>query len=56
MNVLVYIHGGAFMFGTGNIAFPDYILQHDDIVYVSFNYRLGPLGKYTHLLKTMNPK
>lgn len=44
MNVLVYIHGGGFMLGSGNSAYPDYILQDDDIVFVNFNYRLGVLG------------
>ncbi|XP_065212957.1 carboxylic ester hydrolase-like [Planococcus citri] len=44
MNVLVYIHGGAFMYGSGKNMNPDYIMQNDDIVFVSINYRLGPLG------------
>ncbi|XP_065224299.1 venom carboxylesterase-6-like [Planococcus citri] len=47
MNVLVYFHGGGFMMGTGNKAYPDYILQDDDIVYVSLNYRLGILGFFS---------
>ena len=44
--VLVYIHGGAFMFGSGSACWygPEFWMIHDIIV-VTFNYRLGPLGK-----------
>ena len=45
MNVFVYIHGGAFMFATGNEAYPDYVMQDNNVVFVSFNYRLGVLGE-----------
>lgn len=45
MDVLVNIHGGAFMFGNGAKVYPEYIMQNDDLVFVSFNYRLGVLGK-----------
>ncbi|XP_023321978.1 liver carboxylesterase 1 isoform X2 [Eurytemora carolleeae] len=43
--VLVYIHGGAFMFGSGSACWygPEFWMIHDIIV-VTFNYRLGPLG------------
>ncbi|XP_055370966.1 juvenile hormone esterase-like [Condylostylus longicornis] len=43
--VLVYIHGGGFKYGTGNslIYNPKYLLD-EDIVFVIFNYRLGPFG------------
>lgn len=44
MNVVVYIHGGAFQFGAGIGYTPHYLLDGNDFVYVSFNYRLGPLG------------
>ncbi|CAG7663740.1 unnamed protein product [Allacma fusca] len=40
--VLIYIHGGAFVFGNGNYG-PAYLLDKD-IVLVSINYRVGPLG------------
>jgi len=42
-DVIVYIHGGAFTYGGGHLYMPWYLLDHD-IVYVSINYRLGPLG------------
>ena len=50
MDVMVFIHPGAFMYGSGRIYYPDNILQNDDIVYVSINYRLGVLvGKHAML-------
>ena len=48
--VLVIIHGGAFIFGSGNIN-PEALLK-EDLVVVSMNYRLGPMGFFslgTHL-------
>ena len=43
--VVVYIHGGAFIMGGGASYFfgPGYLLEQN-IVLVTFNYRLGPLG------------
>ncbi|XP_039295370.1 uncharacterized protein LOC111060276 [Nilaparvata lugens] len=49
LDVIVFIHGGAFMFGKPS---PSYKLLHrysmvrGDLyaIYVSFNYRLGPIG------------
>ncbi|XP_051172598.1 juvenile hormone esterase-like isoform X4 [Leptopilina boulardi] len=42
---MVWIYGGGFINGSGNVDFyrPDYFMQHD-VVFVSFNYRLGMLG------------
>uniref|UniRef100_A0A1B6J7A4 Carboxylic ester hydrolase n=1 Tax=Homalodisca liturata TaxID=320908 RepID=A0A1B6J7A4_9HEMI len=42
-DVIVYIHGGAFTYGGGHLYMPWYLLDRD-VVYVSINYRLGPLG------------
>lgn len=43
--VMVYIHGGSFILGNGGklIYGPGFLVQKDVIV-VTFNYRLGPLG------------
>lgn len=44
--VIVYIHGGANVLGSGHSLYeagPQYLLEHD-IVLVAFNYRLGALG------------
>ncbi|KAK7575719.1 hypothetical protein V9T40_012005 [Parthenolecanium corni] len=47
LDVLVYIHGGAFTFGSGNNYFPDYVMMNNDVVCVMVNYRLGPLGFFS---------
>lgn len=43
---MVWIHGGAFVGGSGNEQFygPQYFMT-EDIVFVTINYRLGALGK-----------
>lgn len=44
LDVIVYIHGGAFIFGAMHSYGPK-IIMNRDVVYVNLNYRLGPLGK-----------
>jgi para-nitrobenzyl esterase len=48
--VMVWIHGGAFVNGTGAIPWYDgaNFVRHGDVVVVSINYRLGILG-WLHL-------
>ncbi|CAK1552468.1 unnamed protein product [Leptosia nina] len=43
--VLVFIHGGSFMFGSGNsdTFSPDLLIQHD-VIFVTINYRQELLG------------
>lgn len=43
--VMVWIHGGGFVAGSGDAAVygPRYIVQ-EGVIVVTFNYRLGPLG------------
>ncbi|KAJ1528859.1 hypothetical protein ONE63_007231 [Megalurothrips usitatus] len=41
--VLFWIHGGGWLSGTGSLYTPEYLLEKD-VVLVTFNYRLGPLG------------
>lgn len=43
LEVIVHLHGGAFMFGAGGLFGHQFIMERD-VVYVSLNYRLGPLG------------
>ncbi|KAJ3644895.1 hypothetical protein Zmor_022595 [Zophobas morio] len=50
LDVVVYIHGGAFMFNWGGLHGPDYLLD-ENVVLVNLNYRLGPLG----FLSTKDP-
>lgn len=46
-DVVVFIHGGAFMYGSGRGYKPKYLLDKTDLVFVSINYRLGPFGFIT---------
>lgn len=43
--VMVWLHGGGFSFGSGNAFLygPDFLVA-EDVVLVTLNYRLGPLG------------
>ncbi|CAH1394631.1 unnamed protein product [Nezara viridula] len=43
LDVVAFIHGGAFSMGKSGFYGPPVILQKD-VVLVTFNYRLGPLG------------
>lgn len=43
MPVLFWIHGGAFMFGSGMDMGPKFLMDHD-VIFVTINYRLGILG------------
>jgi carboxylesterase type B len=41
--VMVYIHGGGFVVGASQ-QYPGVFLAERNVVVVTFNYRLGPLG------------
>ncbi|XP_012224498.2 esterase E4-like [Linepithema humile] len=41
--VMVFFHGGGWLSGEGNSRQPHYLLDHN-VVLVTVNYRLGPLG------------
>ena len=43
--VMVFIHGGAYMYGEG-APYGANNLMDVDMVVVTLNYRLGPLGKF----------
>jgi len=43
--VLVYIHGGKFSWGSGNLSDGTVVAAYGDVVFVSFNYRLNVLGE-----------
>lgn len=45
--VLVYIHGGGFVSGGSAMGDPN-VWTREGFVYVSFNYRLGALGFFSH--------
>ena len=46
MPVMFFIHGGAFMAGTQLLMGPERLGDVADVVVVSINYRVGPLGKF----------
>ncbi|KAJ0176436.1 hypothetical protein K1T71_007615 [Dendrolimus kikuchii] len=41
--VMVFIHGGAFLYGHSGVYDPSYLMDWDMVV-VTLNYRLGPIG------------
>lgn len=43
MPVLFWIHGGAFQFGSGMFYGAKYLMD-SDVIFVTINYRLGPMG------------
>lgn len=48
--VMVWVHGGAFIAGSSKTTmFGPEFLMTEDIVLVTFNYRLGILGKLNQL-------
>ncbi len=46
--VMVWIHGGSFVFGTGANYDASQLALQGDVVVVTINYRLGPLGFLAH--------
>ena len=42
--VIVWIHGGAFVWGSSSDIGPRFVMESQDVVFVTFNYRLGALG------------
>jgi para-nitrobenzyl esterase len=55
--VMVWIHGGAYQFGSGNLATSTAAqFTKDGVILVSMNYRLGRLGQFAHpALTAENP-
>ncbi|KAI5749797.1 hypothetical protein M8J76_010240 [Diaphorina citri] len=45
LDVIVYIHGGAFTYGAGRWYEPHYLMDRN-VVFVTINYRLGPFGLF----------
>jgi len=46
--VMVWIHGGAFVFGNGGGEYDPTRLVQEDVIVVTLNYRLGLLGFLAH--------
>jgi para-nitrobenzyl esterase len=47
--VMVFIHGGDFIGGSSQI-YNGFVLAQRNVVVVTINYRLGPLGMYKKLI------
>lgn len=45
--VMVYIHGGSYMEGTGNMIDGSILASYGNVIVITINYRLGVLGKST---------
>ncbi|XP_008562325.1 PREDICTED: neuroligin-1-like, partial [Galeopterus variegatus] len=43
--VMVYIHGGSYMEGTGNMIDGSILASYGNVIVITINYRLGILGK-----------
>jgi carboxylesterase type B len=46
MDVIFYIPGGAFMFGSSNFYGAKYFMDRK-VIFVTMNYRVGPMGMFT---------
>lgn len=44
--VMLFIHGGSYMEGTGNMFDASVLAAYGNVIVVTMNYRLGVLGKY----------
>lgn len=42
---MVYIHGGSYMEGTGNMIDGSILASYGNVIVVTINYRLGVLGE-----------
>ena len=46
--VMVWIHGGSFIWGGASFYDPSQLAELGDVIVVTINYRLGPLGSFSH--------
>lgn len=47
--VMVYIHGGSYMEGTGNMIDGSVLASYGNVIVITLNYRVGVLGKHLFL-------
>lgn len=48
--VMVYIHGGSYMEGTGNMIDGSVLASYGNVIVITLNYRVGVLGKLLFFL------
>jgi neuroligin len=53
---MVYIHGGSYMEGTGNLYDGSVLASYGNVIVITVNYRLGVLGKKSVFCFTINPQ
>ena len=53
--VMVYIHGGSYMAGTGNMIDGSILASYGNVIVITINYRLGVLGMYVFISLTHQP-
>lgn len=46
--VMLWIHGGSNTYGHGGLYFGQHLAKDHNVIFISFNYRLGPFGWFTH--------
>lgn len=52
---MLFIHGGSYMEGSGNMFDGSVLAAYGNVIVVTMNYRLGVLGKFAVLtLKTLS--
>lgn len=53
--VMVFIHGGSYMEGTGNMFDGSILASYGNVIVITVNYRLGVLGKDPAVLYDAQP-
>ncbi|CAF99116.1 unnamed protein product, partial [Tetraodon nigroviridis] len=51
--VMVYIHGGSYMEGTGNMIDGSVLASYGNVIVITLNYRVGVLGKHVFILSSL---
>lgn len=51
--VMVYIHGGSYVEGTGNMIDGSILASYGNVIVITINYRLGVLGEFAEVMETL---
>lgn len=51
--VMVYIHGGSYMEGTGNMIDGSVLASYGNVIVITLNYRVGVLGKHLFIFSSI---
>ena len=47
---MVYVHGESFQWGSGNLWDARVFASYGDVIVITFNYRLGILGRISNVV------